>query len=139
MCWNQILLQIWAILLLILLRPWQIQHHQKSLYIYIYIRRRGRLSHTRVEDQDATTYAYKRSSTSNLCFKISRPKSAEQKIGKCGLQEMWSAHVKATSTILAHTHSHAIKQRKSNRIWEQCLLMIAVMRETRSRDKKHFK
>jgi hypothetical protein len=32
---------------------------------------------------------------------------------------MWSARVKATSTILARAHSHAIKQRKSNGIWEQ--------------------
>jgi hypothetical protein len=40
--------------------------------------------------------------------------------------------------ILARAHSHAIKQRESNGIWEQCLLMIAVMRETRSRDRKTF-
>jgi hypothetical protein len=33
---------------------------------------------------------------------------------------MWSARVKATSTILARAHSHAIKQGKTNGIWEQC-------------------
>ena len=71
-----------------------------------------------MEDQDAT-YAYKKAAD----FKISRRKPAEQKIGNLlkvcapeAMREMWSARVKATSTILARAHSHAIKQGKTNGI-----------------------
>jgi hypothetical protein len=70
-------------------------------------------------------------------FKISRRKSTEQKIGN--LLEVRIHQKQHQQSSRARTCSHAIKQRKTNGIWEQRLLMIAVMRETRSRDKKHFK